>query len=56
MAAFERLAHHVGVAGAVEAVVRAAVGRIDHGRDDRLALSALIDAEEDLEAVGEEAS
>src|SRR5687767_14640361 len=32
--AFERLAHHVGIAGAVEAVIGAAPGRVDHRLDD----------------------
>ena len=34
VAAFERLAHHVGIAGAVEAVVGAAVGQVDDRLDD----------------------
>src|SRR4051812_49332290 len=34
VAAFERLAHHVGIAGAVEAVIGAAVGQIEDGLDD----------------------
>ncbi len=34
VAGLQRLAHHVGVAGAVEGVVRAAVGQRDEMRDD----------------------
>ena len=34
MAAFERLAHHIGVAGAVERIIRAASGQLDHLVDD----------------------
>src|SRR3546814_20643568 len=41
MAAFERGAHHLGVAGRVETVVGATVGQFDHLRDRLLARQAL---------------
>ena len=34
VAAFQRLAHHVGVAGAVEAVIRPAIEQVDQIFDD----------------------
>src|SRR6185437_6511653 len=44
MAAYERGAHHLGIARAVEAVIRAAVRDLDHLFDDRLpVLSGRID-------------
>src|SRR3546814_14073007 len=41
MAAFERGAHHLGVAGRVETVFGATVGQFDHLRDRLLARQAL---------------